>query len=176
MFNPPKKSVLIRTRLSPEEVRNRLTCAIGNPRGFNFLAPRPEPYIGILKDDRFIIRKKGLVKDPYRPSISGNIMGGDEGTQIHLILQPPIRWLVSLILSIIFIAIAVLIWFDLGVDIVNGEVITILRVAISAIATVGLIALSIITTKGTLIRQYERTTEFFCTLLESRIIQESLIE
>jgi hypothetical protein len=90
MTLPSKKLLIITTRLAPHQVRQRLEGAIAKPRGLNFLAPRPEPYKGRLKTDRFHIRRQGIAKHPYRPTIIGKFANDGRGTQVRLLMRPPL--------------------------------------------------------------------------------------
>ena len=174
MFFPPKKLLVIRTRLAPEEVRQRLLDAIAKPRGLNFLAPRPELYIGSIKEDRFCIRRKGIAKNPYRPTISGEFKGDEKGSQVRLIMKPPMRWAVSLVFVIFVLGLAILNLFDLVVDASIGEFITLSRIVIALLVSTGLVALSYVLARGTLMQEYERATNYFCNLLESDDMQEMM--
>lgn len=175
MALPSKKLLIINTRLAPHEVRQRLKGAIAKPRGLDFLAPRPEPYKGKYKTDRFHIRRQGIFKHPYRPTIIGKFMNDERGTQVRLLMRPPLRWGVTLVFSMTSLGLAILTLFDLGVDIYTNGSGSFSRLGIALLLSLGLVILSYILARGNLIQQYEKETEYFCDLLEAEDIQESTI-
>lgn len=86
----PVENLLLRSDISIEELRERLAIEIGPPRGLNFLASRPQPYLGKLEGDSFRVWRQFSYRNSFKPIILGKILEVGSGSYVHLVMRPSI--------------------------------------------------------------------------------------
>ncbi len=93
----PFENMLIRTDLSVEELRRRLSEQVGEPRGLKILAGRPQPYLGRFEKDRFCVWRDFSYRNSFKPIIRGKLMDVGSGSYVHLVIRPRIAVLIFML-------------------------------------------------------------------------------
>lgn len=102
----PKEHWVLWTQLTPEEIKNRISRKLNEPKNFEFSFfddPLKRPYEGKLNDNRFFINQIITRKNTLAPWIVGRITPEKNKTRIDLKMQSTTYTRVGSVLSFILL-------------------------------------------------------------------------
>jgi len=172
MFGPRTRSLILRTRLTPDEVRQRLKRAIGAPRGWNPFEPKGELYLGSLRPNGFKVQRQGPAKNPYRAVVTGELSSDRFGSRITLYMEPPFLWIGTFVIATLAVGLALLNLLTIILKAISGELPPMGTVAEAVFISAGFVALGYALTSGTLKHEYDKVARYFAGLLDAEEIQE----
>lgn len=98
----PYERLIIETSLNPAEAHASLAEVIA-PQ-----LPTNAPFVGVLSGEQFAIRRAVSARNPFVPEITGSLQADPAGTAIDLTIR--MKWLVLLVVVVLFAAFCVIEW------------------------------------------------------------------
>lgn len=98
----PYERLIIETSLNPAEAHASLAQVVAPE------LPTDAPFVGVLSGERFAIRRAVSAGNPFVPEITGTLHADPTGTAIDLTIR--MRWLVLLVIVVLFVALSFVEW------------------------------------------------------------------
>jgi hypothetical protein len=95
----PYERLVIRTRLSPAEVRRKLANVVEQRQQFGFFSSGHKPYQGQVNEFGFNVTRAGSYRNTFRPAVKGRICPEVDGCSIHITMRPHVLLLFQFVVT-----------------------------------------------------------------------------